>query len=104
MCTVDTYVTAACINVYMITFNVYIKALACFDGDARAATLITDSSLLITDILRIALTLLTGRCYGNLAPLDVFICLFSWGGKNMFIIFFNYWRLNVSIGNQIIVS
>ena len=40
--TVDTYMTAVCINVYMITFSVYIKALACFDGYARATTLITD--------------------------------------------------------------
>ena len=42
--TVDTYMTAVCINVQMIMFNVYITALACFDGYARAATLITDSS------------------------------------------------------------
>ena len=42
--TVDTYMTADCINVYMIMFNIYIMALACFDGYARAATLITYSS------------------------------------------------------------
>ena len=42
--TVDTYMTATCINVYEIMFNVYITALACFDGYARAAALITDSS------------------------------------------------------------
>ena len=36
--TVDTYMTAVCINVYMMMFNVYI--LARFDGFARAATLI----------------------------------------------------------------
>ena len=41
---VDTYMTAVCINVYMIMFNVYITALAYFDGYARAATLIIDSS------------------------------------------------------------
>ena len=41
MHTVD--MTAVCINVYMIIFNVYIMALACFDGCARAATLITDT-------------------------------------------------------------
>ena len=41
---VDTYRTAVYINVYMIMFNVYIIALACFDGYARAATLSTDSS------------------------------------------------------------
>ena len=41
---VDTYMTAVCINVYMIIFYVYITALTCFDGYARAATLITDSS------------------------------------------------------------
>ena len=41
---VDTYMTPVCINVYMIMFNVYIMTLACFDGYARAATLITDSS------------------------------------------------------------
>ena len=34
--------TAVCINVYMIMFNLYIKALACFDGYARAAALIID--------------------------------------------------------------
>ena len=33
--------TAVCINSYMIMFNVYITDLACFDGYARAATLIT---------------------------------------------------------------
>ena len=44
MHTGDTYRTAVCIYVYMIPFNVYITALACFDGYARAATLITDSS------------------------------------------------------------
>ena len=33
--------TAACINIYMITFNAHIIALASFDGYARAATLIT---------------------------------------------------------------
>ena len=42
--TVDIYMTAICINVYMIMFNVYIIALACFSGYARAATLITLSS------------------------------------------------------------
>ena len=42
--TVDTYVTAVYINVCMVMFNVYIMALARFDGYARAATLITDSS------------------------------------------------------------
>ena len=41
---VDTYMTAVCINVYMIIIYVYITALACFNGYARAATLITDSS------------------------------------------------------------
>ena len=30
--TVDTYMTAACINVYIIIFNAYVTALACFDG------------------------------------------------------------------------
>ena len=39
--TIDTYMTTVCINVLMIMFNVYITAL-CFDGYARAATLITD--------------------------------------------------------------
>ena len=42
MHTVDTYMTAVCINVYMIKFNMYITALAGFDGYARAATVITD--------------------------------------------------------------
>ena len=42
--TVDTYMTAVCINVYMIMFNVYIIGLACFVGYARAAILITNSS------------------------------------------------------------
>ena len=34
--------TAVC-NIYVITFNVYIMVLACFDEYARAVTLITDS-------------------------------------------------------------
>ena len=42
MHTVDTYMIAVCINVYMILFNVYIMALAYLDGYARAATLIMD--------------------------------------------------------------
>ena len=41
---VETYIYAVCINVYMIMFNVHLTALACFDGYAGAATLITDSS------------------------------------------------------------
>ena len=41
--TVDTYMTAVCINVYMIIFNVHITGQTCFDGYARAETLITDS-------------------------------------------------------------
>ena len=41
---VDTYMTAVCVNVYTIMFNVYITALLCFDGYARAVALITDSS------------------------------------------------------------
>ena len=47
--------TAVCINVYMIMFNVYARVLAYFNGYARTATLIIDR-------LRIALTLLT-CCY-----------------------------------------
>ena len=39
---VDTYMIAVCINIYMITFNVYITTLVCSDGYARAASLITD--------------------------------------------------------------
>ena len=42
--TVDTYMAAVCINVCIFTFNVYITALACFNGYVRAATLITDRS------------------------------------------------------------
>ena len=42
--TVDTYLTAVCINVYKIMFKEYITAFACFDGLARTASLITDSS------------------------------------------------------------
>ena len=38
---VDTYVTADCINVYMIMFNVHITALPCFDVYARVTALIT---------------------------------------------------------------
>ena len=34
--------TAVCINVYMIMFNVYITALVCFHGCVRAATLTAD--------------------------------------------------------------
>ena len=44
MHTVDTYMSAVCINVYMIMFNVYIAALVYFDDYTRAATQITDSS------------------------------------------------------------
>ena len=33
-----------CINVYMISFNMYIMAVVCLDGFLRAETLITDSS------------------------------------------------------------
>ena len=40
--TIDTCMTAVCVNVYMILFNVYVTALACLDGYERAATLITD--------------------------------------------------------------
>ena len=36
--------TTVYINVYMIMFYVYAMALACFDGYAKTATLITDSS------------------------------------------------------------
>ena len=44
--------TAVSINVYMIMFNVYITALAYFDGYERAATLINDIILaLATHIL-----------------------------------------------------
>ena len=42
--TVDTYMTDVCINVHMNMFNVFITALACFNGYARASTLNTDSS------------------------------------------------------------
>ena len=54
MHTVD--MTAVCINVYMIIFNVHLTVLACFDGYVRAATLIADR-------LWIALTLITDSCY-----------------------------------------
>ena len=37
--TVDTYMIAVCINVYMIMFSVCIMDLASFDGYLRAATL-----------------------------------------------------------------
>ena len=46
---VDTYMTAVCINVYMIIFNAYITALLCFNGYARAVTLITDRLQIVTD-------------------------------------------------------
>ena len=39
---VDTCMAAVCISVYMIMFNVYITALACFYEYPRPATLITD--------------------------------------------------------------
>ena len=58
----DTCMTAVCINVNMIMFNVYVTALACDDGYARAAGLITDR-------LRIALSLITDSCYRKLASL-----------------------------------
>ena len=48
--TVDTYMTAVCINVYMITFNVHITVHACFDRYARATTLLLALGL-ITDRL-----------------------------------------------------
>ena len=51
--TVDTYMTAVCVNVYMI--NAHITVLD-FDGYARIATLNTDR-------LRIARTLITDSCY-----------------------------------------
>ena len=54
--TVDTYMTAVCNNVCMIMFNVYKTALACFDGNARAVTLIIDG-------LWVAFTLTTDSCY-----------------------------------------
>ena len=38
--TVDTYMIAVCINVYMIMFNVCITALACLDGYVWTETLI----------------------------------------------------------------
>ena len=41
--------TAACINVYMIMFNVYIMVLACFDGYARAVTQISDRLRIVMD-------------------------------------------------------
>ena len=44
MLIVDTYMTAVYINVFMIMFNLYTTAFACFDGYARAATLIADNS------------------------------------------------------------
>ena len=50
--------TAVYFNVYMIMINVYIRALAHFDGYARAVTLITDR-------LRIALTLFTDNSYSD---------------------------------------
>ena len=57
--------TAVCINVYMILFNVYITTLACFNGYARSAALITDIScsdnLYITDI----------SCSDNLCITDI---------------------------------
>ena len=62
--TVDQYMTVVFINVYLIMFNVYIAALAYFDGYARAATLIIDIVLaLIIDRLRISLILITDSCY-----------------------------------------
>ena len=48
--TVATNMTAVCINVYMITFNVHITFHACFDGYARATTLLLALGL-ITDRL-----------------------------------------------------
>ena len=40
--TIDTYMTAFYINVYVLMFNLYITALVWFDGCVRAATLIAD--------------------------------------------------------------
>ena len=37
---VDTYMSAVCINIYMIMFNVCITVLACLDSYVRAAILI----------------------------------------------------------------
>ena len=45
MHTLDTYMISVCINDNMIMFNVYVTALACFDGYARATTLIIDLEL-----------------------------------------------------------
>ena len=52
--TLDTYIIAVCINVYVIMFNV----LACFDEYVRAEILITNSCS-DTDRLWRALTLIT---------------------------------------------
>ena len=41
--TVDTYIAAVCINVYVIMFNAYITALVCNDCCVKAVTLIADS-------------------------------------------------------------
>ena len=54
--TVDTYMTAVFINIYIIMVNVGRTALACFDGYVRAANLIADR-------LRITLTLIIDSCY-----------------------------------------
>ena len=65
--TVDIYLTAVYINVYMIMIIVYTTAFACSDGYARTAILIADNSCFdysyITVRLRIALTLITDSCY-----------------------------------------
>ena len=42
--TADTYMTAVYINITLVMFKVYLTTLACFDGYAKAAILITDSS------------------------------------------------------------
>ena len=66
---VDTYMTAVCINVYMIMFNEYITALVCFDGYKKLQLWLLITLALISDKLQIALNLVANSCYLNLTPL-----------------------------------
>ena len=61
--TVDTYMTALFINVYMIMFNESLTTLMfLMDMQELQFSLLT-ALVLITDRLRIALTLITDSCY-----------------------------------------
>ena len=70
--TVDTCMIAVCINVYMVTFDGYITALARLICMQELELCLLKALALITDRLWIVLTLMTDSCYWNLALLNVY--------------------------------